>query len=89
MSDRNLTNRIAVVTGASRGIGAAAAHRLAAGGATVVLAARGKDALANVVERIERGGGTAVAIPTDMADPAGLDALMGMIADRWADWTSS
>ena len=53
------------------------------GGATVVLAARGKDALANVVERIERGGGTAVAIPTDMADPAGLDALMGMIADRW------
>ena len=71
----NLTGKIAVVTGGSRGIGAAIAKRLAADGATVVITyTRGAEAAAAVVEAIEAGGGTGLAIKADATDPTAVAA---------------
>src|SRR5271163_2147454 len=64
-----LTKKVALVTGGSRGIGAAIAKRLAAEGASVALTySKGADASASVVKEIERGGGRAIAIQADAAD---------------------
>jgi len=71
---KRFENRIALVTGASRGIGAAIAKRLAAEGATVIAAARTADALDAVVAEIRSAGGTATACPLDLADPSSIDA---------------
>ncbi|MGW2375142.1 MULTISPECIES: SDR family oxidoreductase [Kitasatospora] len=73
-----LTGRVAVVTGASSGIGEASAERLAALGARVVVLARRADRLAELVERIEKNGGSALAIAVDVTDPAAVQAA----ADR-------
>ena len=76
MDDPDLNGKVAVITGASRGIGAATAARLAAAGASVALAARDESALGEVAERITAAGGTALAVPTDVADPAAVEALV-------------
>jgi NAD(P)-dependent dehydrogenase (short-subunit alcohol dehydrogenase family) len=68
--------RVALVTGASRGIGAATARRLAADGFRVVLAARSADALAEEAAAIQDAGGDALVVPTDATDLAALDALL-------------
>ena len=76
-----LTGRIALVTGASRGIGRAVAHRLAGQGATVVAAARGDhadDAVADVVSK----GGHAEAVSLDVTDAAAVERLPGEIVAR-------
>jgi 3-oxoacyl-[acyl-carrier protein] reductase len=66
-----LTNKIALVTGGSRGIGAAIAKRLAKEGATVAITyTRGEQAAASVVKEIEAGGGKALAIQADAASEA-------------------
>jgi NAD(P)-dependent dehydrogenase (short-subunit alcohol dehydrogenase family) len=70
-----LTGRLAVVTGASRGIGAATAAALADAGAHVVLAARDGHALDEVTARIKDAGGTATPVPTDVADEAAVERL--------------
>jgi NAD(P)-dependent dehydrogenase (short-subunit alcohol dehydrogenase family) len=68
MADFNLGGRVALVTGASRGLGRHFALVLAAAGAAVALAARDEPLLAAAVTEIERAGGRAVAIPLDVTD---------------------
>src|SRR5436190_1709215 len=68
MNDLPMRGRVALVAGASRGIGAATAEAFAAAGAAVVLGARDMAALESVVKRIEASGGRAVAVRSDVAD---------------------
>jgi NAD(P)-dependent dehydrogenase (short-subunit alcohol dehydrogenase family) len=75
-----LAGRLAVVTGASRGIGAAAAQALAAAGAHVVLAARDRDALTAVAGRIRDAGGAATAVPADVSREADVGRLFAAAA---------
>jgi 3-oxoacyl-[acyl-carrier protein] reductase len=73
----NLTNKIALVTGASRGIGAAIAKRLAAGGAHVAITySKGADAAAQVVKDIETAGGKAIAIQADATNAKAVAAAV-------------
>lgn len=65
---KSLRDQVAIVTGASSGIGQATAYELARRGAKVVLAARRVEALTVVQQEIEKQGGTAIAIPTDVAE---------------------
>jgi NADP-dependent 3-hydroxy acid dehydrogenase YdfG len=71
-----LTDRVAVVTGASGGIGAGLAAMLASEGARVVLAAHRADALEQVAQGIRQAGGTACTVVTDLADDASLANLV-------------
>jgi NAD(P)-dependent dehydrogenase (short-subunit alcohol dehydrogenase family) len=78
-----LTGQLALVTGASRGIGAATAEALAAAGAHVVLTARDTKALEAIEERIFAAGGSATIAPVDLADPEGIARLAAALSERW------
>ena len=77
-----LADRVAIVTGASRGIGRAAARRLAAAGAAVVAAARG-DHADGVAEEIRGAGGRSVAVSADVTDPGRIDAMVRTALDEY------
>jgi NADP-dependent 3-hydroxy acid dehydrogenase YdfG len=68
----DLRERVAIVTGASSGLGEAIARNLAAAGTKTVLAARSKDKLAALAADIKRTGGTALAVPTDVTREADI-----------------
>jgi NAD(P)-dependent dehydrogenase (short-subunit alcohol dehydrogenase family) len=74
-----LAGRLAVVTGASRGIGAATAEELAAVGARVVLAARDRQALEAVARRIRETGGEATPVPTDVSKAKEVESLFAAV----------
>lgn len=79
----SLDNRLALVTGASRGIGAATAKALAAAGAHVVLTARTAGALEEVEEAIHQAGGTATIAPLDLTESSAVARLAEAIGSRW------
>ena len=74
---KKLEGKIALITGGSRGIGAAIAKRLAADGANVAITyTKGADAAASVVKEIERAGRKAIAIQADAADANAVEAAV-------------
>ena len=75
--------KLALVTGASRGIGAATAEALAAAGAHVVLVARTAKSLEEVEERIHAAGGSATIAPVDLAQADSIAKLAEAIGGRW------
>tara|TARA_B100000678_G_scaffold139260_1_gene116315 strand:- start:984 stop:1694 length:711 start_codon:yes stop_codon:yes gene_type:complete len=75
--------RVALVTGASRGIGAAIARALAARGAHVILTARDDKALERVEDEIHEAGGSATIAPVDLGEKDGVARLAQAIASRW------
>src|SRR6476661_6567120 len=77
------SGKLALVTGASRGIGAATAEALAAAGAHVILVARTASALEEVEERIHDAGGTATIAPLDLTDGESIGKLAAAVAERW------
>ena len=84
MSDsKPFSGRLALVTGASRGIGAATAEALAEAGAHVILVARSSDTLEEIEERIHQAGGSATIAPLDLTDGENIGKLAGAVAARW------
>ena len=88
-STASLSGRLAVVTGASSGIGEATARLLASRGASVALLARRKEKLAEIAKAIATAGGKALALPVDVTDMAAVAAAAKQIAKEWARWISS
>ncbi len=78
-----LRGRIALITGASRGIGAATAKRFAAEGAHVILVARTVGGLEEVDDAIRASGGGATLVPLDLTQGPGIDELGAKIAERF------
>ncbi len=79
-----LNGRVALVTGGSRGIGAAVARRLATAGAAVAVNAHGSpDEINAVVGEITAFGGRALGVPADVADRVAVDGMIGRVLDTW------
>lgn len=81
--NKPLEGRVALVTGASRGIGHAAGKALAAAGAHVILVARTVGGLEDLDDEIQKAGGHATLVPLDLKDFAALDRLGASIYERW------
>ena len=78
-----MAGRVALVTGASRGIGRAAAKALADEGAHVICVARTVGGLEDLDDEIQRAGGSATLVPLDLKDFPALDRLGASIHERW------
>lgn len=83
MSEKGFSGQVALVTGASRGIGAATAIALGEAGAHVVLTGRDARALEAVEEHIHQSGGTATIAPVDLVEPDGIARLATAVSQRW------
>lgn len=83
MSDLPLHGKLALVTGASRGIGAATALALAKAGAHVILTARTSGGLEEVEEKIHAAGGNATIAPLDLIDGESIGRLAAAVSGRW------
>ena len=78
-----LTKRVAVVTGGGSGIGRAIARRFAAEGAQVAVADLNRESAERVAAEIHADGGTAIAVPADVAESAQVDALFARVVREW------
>jgi NAD(P)-dependent dehydrogenase (short-subunit alcohol dehydrogenase family) len=78
-----LAGRVAVVTGAASGIGRAIARRFAAEGARIAIADVAREGAERVAAEIREAGGGALAVPTDVADSAQVDALFARVVREW------
>lgn len=85
MSDKKLSNKTIVLTGASSGIGEYGAKALAAKGATLILVARREDELQRVQADIEQAGGQAICYPADLSDEASINACCEKILAEHTD----
>jgi A-factor type gamma-butyrolactone 1'-reductase (1S-forming) len=83
MMTKHLAGKVALITGASQGIGAATARLFAQAGAAVVLASRSAEELAHNVEEIKANGGEAMAVKTDVADAASVESLVKRTAEAY------
>ena len=83
MTDKPLRDQLALVTGASRGIGAATAIALAAAGAHVVVTARTAKGLEDIEERIFDAGGSATIAPLDLTQTDSIAKLAAAVGERW------
>src|SRR5688500_5690245 len=83
MTNTSLAGRTTLVTGASRGIGAATAEALARAGAHVILTGRTAEDLEGVEERIHSAGGTATIAPMDLTQNDSIARLATAVAERW------
>jgi len=83
MSENNITGKVVVITGASSGLGAAAARHLAAQGARVALGARRADRLDALAGEITRAGGQALTMPTDVTRRADVQRLVDAAVQRF------
>ena len=85
----HIEGKVALVTGASQGIGRAVAAGLAKEGARAVLSSRGEAELHEAVEAIRLSGGEAFGIPADVSEPESIGALLGRVTRRFGARTSS
>ncbi|MGB0499396.1 MAG: SDR family NAD(P)-dependent oxidoreductase [Rubricella sp.] len=85
---QDFSGQIALVTGASRGLGFALAHELGARGAHVVAVARTVGGLEDLADMIEKAGGSSTLVPLDINDDGGVQRMCLAIHERWgkADW---
>ena len=83
MSDKPLTDKIALVTGASRGLGAALALHLAKAGAHIVAVARTEGGLEELDDKIQEAGGSATLVPLDLKDSDGIARLALALNERY------
>jgi len=81
--NKRLTDRLVLVTGASRGIGAAVAEAVAAEGAHLILTGRTVGGLEETDDRVTAAGGSATLVPMDMTDTDAVNRLAASIYERW------
>ena len=83
MAGRRLADKVALITGASRGIGAAVAVRFAQEGAQLVLVARTVGGLEEVDDHVQKAGGRATLVPMDLSEAGKIDQMAASIHQRW------
>lgn len=81
--EKNILNKVVIITGASSGIGEATAKLLAQGGAKVVLAARREERLHTLVNEIKQGGGEAVAVKADVASAEDMQHVAEFVMEKY------
>lgn len=84
MARKKLQGQVAIITGGSRGIGAAAATLLVQAGASVVLTARSADQVEAVAAQLRSQGGRAIAVPADVADPEQVEEVVESALDQFS-----